>query len=180
MLHEILRKILPQNLPENLPRDLPIDRCAGRSRRWAVAEGSAPSYGVRDYSRREPQGSIVEKRRLRLASCDEALFIITTSPLDCPTASARPLPHPAERRLVVPTATLANRRHMWASFAKAVRCYRLYGDITFKFTPDKNCLARERAVGNEAMKNRSVIPNLTLSGTRELFRRARRARGPRV
>lgn len=130
MLRKILPKILPQNLPENLPRDLPIDRCAGRSRRWAVAEGSAPSYGVRDYSRREPRGSIVGKRRLRLASCDEALFIITTSPLDCPTASARPLPHPAERRLVVPTATLANRRHMWASFAKAVRCYRLYGDIT--------------------------------------------------
>ena len=35
------------------------------------------------------------------------------------------------------------------------------------------CLARERAMGNEVMKNRSVIPNLTLNNTREPFHRAR-------
>jgi hypothetical protein len=90
MLRKMLRKILP------------IERRADRSCRGAVAKGSAPPYCARNYSRREPRGPIVEKRRLRLASCDEALFIITTSPLDCPTASARPSPHPAERRLVVP------------------------------------------------------------------------------
>jgi len=86
-----------------LPRDLQVRRRVGRSLRGAVAEGSAPSHGASEYPRPEPRGPIVEKRRLHLASCDEALFIITTSPLDSPTASARPLTHPAERRLVVPT-----------------------------------------------------------------------------
>jgi hypothetical protein len=89
-----------------------ITRRAGPRCRSGLATGAAApaiALGVRDYSRTGPWGPIVEKRRL--ASYDEALFIITTSPLDCPTASARPLlSHPAERRLVAPTATLANRR----------------------------------------------------------------------
>ncbi len=55
--------------------------------RLTVAAGFAPPMtdGVRNYSRMGPRGPIAEKRRLRLAPCDEALFIITTSPLDCPT-----------------------------------------------------------------------------------------------
>ena len=61
---------------------------------------------------------------------------------------------------------------MWASFARAVRCYRLYGDIIDEFAPDRNYLARERALGNEVAKDRSVISNLTLSSARGLLRRA--------
>ncbi len=36
-----------------------------------------------------------------------------------------------------------------------------------------NCLARERAMGNEVVKNRSVIPTLTLSNAREPSHRGR-------
>ena len=131
---------------------------------------------VRDSSRMGPRGPIVEKRRLRLAPCDEALFIITTSPLDYSSP-----PPPVHSTIIlpsgdswVPTATLAKRRATRArSFAKAVRCYRLYGDITVNLRRTENCLSRERAPGNEVAKNRSVIANLTLSSTREPFRRAR-------
>jgi hypothetical protein len=70
-------------------------------------------------------------------------------------------------------ATLANRRHACASLARVVRCYRLYGDIMVNLRRTGNCLARERAVSNEVVKNRSVTPNLTLSSTREPFHEAR-------
>jgi hypothetical protein len=82
-------------------------------------------------------------------------------------------PHPAERRPVVPFRGPCNRRHACASLAKAVRCYRLYGDIMVNLRRTGNCLARERAASNEVMKNRSVTSNLTLSNTREPFHRAR-------
>ena len=113
-----------------------------------------PSYGARDYSRREPQGSIVEKRRLRLASCDEVLFIITTSPLDSPTASARP--HPiitAERRLVVPCRDPGQP----APYLGVVRqgpCVATGCTATssLNLRRTRNHLARERVAGNEGAK----------------------------
>lgn len=74
---------------------------------------------------------------------------------------------------MVPFRGPCNRRHACASLAKAVRCYRLYGDIMVNLRRTGNCLARERAASNEVMKNRSVTPNLTLSNTREPFHRAR-------
>jgi hypothetical protein len=56
--------------------------------------------------------------------------------------------HPAERRLVVPIATLANRRPTRASFARAVRCYRLYGDIILKkFAPDRTLFSAQARGG---------------------------------
>jgi hypothetical protein len=162
-----------------LPRDLQVRRRVGRSQRGAVAEGSARPYGACEYPRREPRGPIVEKRRLHLASCDEALFIITTSPLDSPTASARPLPSSCRAATRGTYATLANRcpcgrRSPRPALLQAVRRHQL------NLRRTANCLARERAVGNEVMQNRSVIPNLTLSGTREPFRAAGQACGPRV
>jgi len=59
----------------------------------SVAEGSvqATPRENQDYSRREARDPIAEKHQLRLASCDEALFIIA-SPLDLPTVSRRQLP----------------------------------------------------------------------------------------
>src|SRR5579863_7645476 len=69
---------------------------------------------------------------------------------NCPRPSSPH--HPAERRLVVVSAALANRSHMEARFATAVCCYRLYGDITLKLRRTENCLARERSLGNEAAK----------------------------
>ena len=76
-------------------------------------------------------------------------------------------------------ATLANRcpcgrRSPRPALLQAVRRHQL------NLRRTGNCLARERAVGNEVMQNRSVIPNLTLSGTREPFRAAGQACGPRV
>jgi hypothetical protein len=121
-----------------LPRDVQVRRRVGRSQRGAVAEGSAPSHGAWKYPRREPRGPIVEKRRLRLASCDEALFIITTSPLDSPTA--RPLSSSCRAATRGTYATLANRRPTRASFARAVRCYRLYGDVNLKICAGQDTL----------------------------------------
>jgi hypothetical protein len=72
---------------------------------------------------------------------------------------------------------LANWRHPEAKFAKAVCCYRLYGDITLKLRRTRNSLARERGLGNEGAKNQSVIANLTLNGTRESLRDTRRVVG---
>lgn len=168
-------KILPGDLPEHLLIELRVRR----SRRRAVTGGSAPSYSVGDYPRREPQGPIVEKRRLRLASCDEALFIITTSPLAPPNRTARPLPSSCRAATRGTYATLANRcpcgrRSPRPALLQAVRRHQL------NLRRTGNCLARERAVGNEVMQNRSVIPNLTLSGTREPFGAAGQACGPRV
>jgi hypothetical protein len=178
-------KMLRKMLRERSGLTSRIERRAGRSCRWSVAGGSAPTMApsLRDYSRIEPRGPIVEKRRLRLASYDEALFIITTSPLDCPTASARPLPHhPAERRLVVPYRDLGQLppyvgvvRQGRALLTQAVR-----RPSSSNLRRTGNCLARERAMGNEVMKNRSVIPNLTLSNTREPFHPAQPTSGPRV
>ena len=96
-----------------------------------------PVHGLQDYSPTGPRGPIVEKRRL--ASYDEALFIITTSPLDIsPAAPARPLP------TILPsgdswyfTAALASRNQTEAIFAKAACCYRLYGDHHVKIAPDR-------------------------------------------
>jgi hypothetical protein len=130
-----------------LPRDLQVRRRVGRSQRGAVAEGSARPYGACEYPRREPRGPIVEKRRLHLASCDEALFIITTSPFDSPTASARPLPSSCRAATRGTYATLANPRPTWASFARAVRCYRLYGDISLKIAPDRTLFSAQARGG---------------------------------
>ena len=105
--------------------------------------------GVRDYSRREPRGSIVEKRQLRLATCDEALFIVTTSPLDLPNPPppVHPLTLPSGDSWY-PTAPLANRRPTDArAFARAVRYYRLYGDIIVKFAPDKKLFSARTCDG---------------------------------
>jgi hypothetical protein len=87
--------------------------------------------------------------------------------------------HPAERRLVVPIATLANRRPTRASFARA---YVATGCTAnqLKFAPDKNLFSARARGGQRGMKNRSVMANLTLSGTREPFRASGQARGPRV
>jgi hypothetical protein len=173
-------KILSRDLPEDLPEHLPIELRFRRPRRRAVIGGSVPSYGARDYSRREPQGSIVEKRRLRLASCDEALFIITTSPLDSPTASARPLPIilPSGDSWYLsrpwPTGAPRGRRSPGPTLLQAVRRHQL------KFAPDKNLFSARARGGQRGMKNRSVIANLTLSGTREPFRASGQACAPRV
>ena len=117
-------KILPGDLPEHLWIELRVRR----SRRRAVIGGSVPSYGARDYSRREPQGPIVEKRRLRLASCDEALFIITTSPLDSPQ------PHRPSTPIILPSGDSWYLRdpgqpvpHVGV-VRQGLHCYRLYGD----------------------------------------------------
>jgi hypothetical protein len=164
-----------------LPRDLQVRRRVGRSQRGAVAEGSARPYGACEYPRREPRGPIAEKRRLHLASCDEALFIITTSPLDSPTASARPLPSSCR------AATRGTYRDLGhpAPHAGVVRQGRALLQAVRRRQPKNlrrtgHCLARQRAVGNEGMKNRSVIANLTLRGTREPFRAPGQACGPRV
>jgi hypothetical protein len=169
-------KILPGDLPEHLLIELRVRR----SRRRAVTGGSAPSYGVRDYPRREPQGPIVEKRRLRLASCDEALFIITTSPLDSPTASARPLPSSCRaatrgtyRDPGQPAPYLGVVRQGRA-LLQAVRRHQL------KFAPDRKVFsarARGRQRGHEKS---NCYSNLTTSGTRESFRTPSQAREPRV
>jgi hypothetical protein len=52
----------------------------------AVAEGSVPATPQEklDYSRQEARDQMGEKHQLRLASCDESLFIIA-SPLDLPS-----------------------------------------------------------------------------------------------
>jgi hypothetical protein len=103
-------------------------RRASPSYRWASARRLAPAMacGVRDYSGRGPRGPIVEKRRLRLASCDEALSIITTSPLDCPTASARPLtlilPSGDPWYLFATLATGATRARRWPGPCVATGC----------------------------------------------------------
>jgi hypothetical protein len=95
-----------------------------------------------------------------------------------PTAPPVHSHHPAERRLVVPTRPWPTGAHVGRSprpaLLQAVRRHQL------NLRRTGNCLARERAVGNEVMQNRSVIPNLTLSGTREPFRAAGQACGPRV
>ena len=122
-----------------------MTRRAGLRSRSELATGfAAPAIALeaRDYSRTGPWGPIVEKRRL--ASYNEALFIITTSPLLLPTRVRPPTPSDIlpSGDSWYPTATLANRRPLWAWFARAVRCYRLYGDIVDKFAPDRNCLAR--------------------------------------
>jgi hypothetical protein len=172
-------KILPRDLPKDLPEHLPIELRFRRSRRRAVPGDSAP-YGAWDYPRREPQGPIVEKRRLHLASCDEALFIITTSPLDSPTASARPLPIilPSGDSWYLsrpwPTGAPRGRRSPGPTLLQAVRRHQL------KFAPDKNLFSARARGGQRGMKNRSVMANLTLSGTREPFRASGQARGPRV
>ncbi len=150
--------MLRKRVRERLQPTWRIKRRARLRSRLTVAAGSAPpmTHSVRDYSRMRPRGPIVEKRRLRLAPCDEALFIITTSPLDCPTRPRPSTPHhPAERRLVVPTATLANQRHTCASFARAVRCYRLYGDIMVKSAPDRT-LFSARTCGGQRGSERSI------------------------
>lgn len=97
------RKMLRESSELNCGTQRITRRADPRCRSGLATGARAPAIalGVRDYSRTGPWGPIVEKRRL--ASYDEALFIITTSPLDCATASARPLlSHPAERRLVAP------------------------------------------------------------------------------
>jgi len=146
---------------------------AGSLCHWASA-AFATAPDVRDYPERGPRGPIMEKRRLRLASCDEALSVITTSPLGCPTLSARLLNHPAERRPVVPFRDPRNRRPEGTPLARAARCYRLYGGIMVNLRRTGNSLARERAVGNDVMKDRSVIPNLTLISMREPFHDAQK------
>jgi hypothetical protein len=143
-------KILPGDLPEQLWIELRVRR----SRRRAVTGGSAPSYGVRDYPRREPQGPIVEKRRLRLASCDEALFIITTSPLDSPQ------PHRPSTPIILPSGDSWYLRDpgqpvpMWASFAKA--CVATGCTATSaKFAPDRK-LFSARARGGQRGHAKSI------------------------
>ena len=164
-----------------LPRDVQVRRRVGRSQRGAVAEGSAPSYGACEYPRREPRGPIVEKRRLHLASCDEALFIITTSPLDFPNRLRPSTP------LILPSGDSWYLRDLGqpAPHVGVVRQGRALLQAVRRHQPKNlrrtgHCLARKRAVGNEGMKNRSVIANLTLRGTREPFRAPGQACGPRV
>ena len=70
-----------------------IARCVGWLWPSGGAEGAVPATPQKklDYSRREARDQMAERHQLRLASCDEALFIIA-SPLDLPTVSRPPLP----------------------------------------------------------------------------------------
>src|SRR5262249_25205752 len=88
-------------------------------------------------------------------------------------------PSSAERRLVVSTATLANQRHMCASFARALRCHRLYGDITVKSAPDRKLFSARTCGGQRGGEKSIGDRSLTLSHMREPFRPLDRAqRGP--
>jgi len=129
--------------------------------------------GLRNWPPTGPLGPIVEKRRL--ASYDEVLFIITTSPLDIPpTAPARPLP------IILPSGDSWYFPRLWPTGAtqrpnlpKPCAATGCTATITLKLRRTGNCLARERGLGNEDAKDRSVITNLTLNGTREPLRDTR-------
>ena len=130
-------------------------RRAGPRCRSGLATGArapAIALGVRDYSRTGPWGPIVEKRRL--ASYDEALFIITTSPLDSPQ------PHRPSTPIILPSGDSWYLRDpgqpvpMWASFAKA--CVATGCTATSaKFAPDKK-LFSARARGGQRGHAKSI------------------------
>ena len=71
-------------------------------------------------------------------------------PRNCPRPSSPH--HPAERRLVVVSAALANRSHTKAKFAKAVCCYRLYGDHHVKIAPDRKLFSARTWLGQRGCK----------------------------
>ena len=141
--------------------------CAGRLYQLMGCREPAPARGDgQDHSQRESRKTPVEERRLRIASCDDALFIITTSPFDSP----QPPPpfhstYSAERRLVVP-AKPCSVALTQSEPSRAVRCYRLYGDKPFKFRRTETCLARGRTMGNEGRKKSLCGSNLTLTRAR--------------
>jgi hypothetical protein len=102
---------------------------------------------------------------------DEALFIITTSPLTWPTRLRPPLPSPYRAATRgTPSSTLA---HRVARVREGLRHSQAVRRHHRKIAPDRNCLARERTPGNEVMKDRSVVSNLTLRITREPSRLTR-------
>jgi len=117
---------------------LPGRACAGRRGQSISCREPAPAPEAgQGHSRRESRKTPVEERRLRIASCDDALFIITTSPFDSPQPP--PAIHStcaAERRLVVP-ATPCSIALTQAEPSRAVRCYRLYGDKPFKISAEQ-------------------------------------------
>jgi len=71
-------------------------------------------------------------------------------PPNCPRPSSTH--HPAERRLVVLSAALANRCHTEARFARAVCCYRLYGDCHIKIAPDRKLFSARTGLGQRGCK----------------------------
>ena len=79
----------------------------------------------------------------------------------CRAATRGTLPRPW------PTGAVLGRRS-----PGAVRCHRLYGDIIVEFAPDKKPFSARTCCGQRGSEDRSVIPNLTLSNTREPLRRA--------
>lgn len=81
--------------------------------------------------------------------------------------------HPAERRLVVPYRDPGQPSpHVRVVSPGPCVTTGCTATSSSNLRRTGNCLARERAVGNEVSKNRSVISNLTLNSTREPFPRA--------
>jgi hypothetical protein len=115
--------------------------------------------------------SKMKTRRFRLSSFDETLSIIATSPL-LDTNRARPSPsssRPAERRLVVLAAFLANHRHLTSSQRRrspGARAAKGYTATAPQNAPNRNSLARGCMPGNVGSKNLIDEPSLTLSWTR--------------
>ena len=71
-------------------------------------------------------------------------------------------PHPAERRPVVPFRDPRNRRDARAPLARAVRCYRLYGDIMVKSAPDRKLFSARTCGGQRGNEKSICDPELDI------------------
>ncbi len=147
-------------------------RSADRSRHWFATGNSALpiTCGLRNYFRSQPRDSIVEKRQLRLATSTRPFSLSPPARSPGQPASALHFLTLPSGDSWYPSSTLAHRA---ARVREGLRHSQAVRRHHRKIAPDRNCLARERTPGNEVMKDRSVISNLTLGITREPSRLAR-------